>query len=47
MSMLCAQTPDLMAMLADADIHFLWHPSLSEESGAEAVAVLDRCLSGA
>ncbi|WP_230970934.1 NADH-quinone oxidoreductase subunit B family protein [Nitrogeniibacter aestuarii] len=46
MSMLCAETPDLLGMLADADIHFLWHPSLSEESGSEAVSVLDRCVSG-
>lgn len=46
MSLLCADTPDLMAMLADAGIEFLWHPSLSEASGEEAVALLQACASG-
>jgi len=46
MSLLCADTPDLMAMLADAGIEFLWHPSLSEASGEEAVVLLQACASG-
>lgn len=47
MSLLCAETPDLMGMLADARIDFLWHPSLSEASGREVVDLLEGCLSGA
>jgi ferredoxin hydrogenase small subunit len=46
MSLLCADTPDLMAMLADAGIHFLWHPSLSEASGEEAIELLQACARG-
>ncbi len=46
MSLLCADTPNLMAMLADAGIELLWHPSLSEASGEEAVALLEACAQG-
>lgn len=46
MSLLCAEAPDLAATLASADIRFLWHPTLSEETGAEALAVFERVLSG-
>ncbi|HEY0833901.1 MAG TPA: HupU protein [Azospirillum sp.] len=46
MSMLCAESPDLLSTLEGAGIRFLWHPSLSEETGAEAVAVFDAVLSG-
>ena len=33
---ICAEAPDLAATLASANIRFLWHPTLSEETGAEA-----------
>ncbi|MBT0959766.1 HupU protein [Denitromonas iodatirespirans] len=46
MSLLCADTPNLMATLADGGIDLLWHPSLSEASGAEAVALLEACERG-
>ncbi len=46
MSLLCADTPDFSAMLGSANIQLLWHPSLSLESGAEIVDVLERCIDG-
>ena len=47
MSLLCADTPNLMATLADSDIDLLWHPSLSEASGAAVTALLEACIAGA
>ena len=47
MSLLCADTPNLMATLADGDIDLLWHPSLSEASGAAVVDLLEACIAGA
>ncbi len=46
MSLLCADTPDFAAMLKSLDIHLLWHPSLSLESGSELLTLLDDCLEG-
>ncbi len=46
MSLLCADTRDLFGSLADAGIHLLWHPALSEATGAEALAVLQACADG-
>lgn len=46
MSLLCADARDLLGLLRDAGIHVLWHPSLSEESGGEALAVLEACARG-
>jgi ferredoxin hydrogenase small subunit len=46
MSLLCADTPDLYATLADAGIELLWHPALSQASGDEFAALLDRCVRG-
>ncbi|WP_029009281.1 HupU protein [Azospirillum halopraeferens] len=46
MSMLCAQSPDLPTLLEIAGIRLLWHPSLSEETGAEALALLDAVRTG-
>ena len=46
MSLLCAESPDLLATLEAGGISFLWHPSLSEASGAEAVAILESCIAG-
>lgn len=47
MSLLCAESPDLMHTLEGAGIHLLWHPSLSEQSGVEVRRLLERCVSGA
>ncbi|HYD68722.1 HupU protein [Azospirillum sp.] len=46
MSMLCAESPDLLSTFEGAGIRLLWHPSLSEETGAEAVGIFDTVLSG-
>lgn len=46
MSLLCADQRDLLGLLADAGIRILWHPSLSEESGAEALDLLSACAAG-
>ncbi|MGR7995927.1 NADH-quinone oxidoreductase subunit B family protein [Xanthobacter sp. ZOL 2024] len=46
MSLLCAEAPDLATTLGSAGIHMLWHPTLSEETGAEAVALFEAVLAG-
>jgi len=46
MSLLNAESPDLLSTLAAADINLLWHPSLSEETGSEVVAILQSILDG-
>ncbi|MDE2604336.1 MAG: HupU protein [Burkholderiales bacterium] len=46
MSLLCADTADFNALLEDAGIRLVWHPSLSLESGDEVLDVLQRCLDG-
>ncbi len=46
MSLLCAEVGDLPGMLASAGIRLLWHPSLSEETAEEALAVLEACADG-
>ncbi|TXT34979.1 MAG: hoxB [Comamonadaceae bacterium] len=46
MSLLCADTADFQGQLRQAGIHLLWHPSLSLETGQEALAVIQACLSG-
>ena len=46
MSLLCADARDLFGTLSDAGIHLLWHPALSEATGAEALAVLQACVDG-
>jgi len=40
LSLLGADAPDLLATLAAANVDVLWHPSLSEASGAEARTLL-------
>jgi uptake hydrogenase small subunit len=45
-SLLCSGSGDLLGTLADAGLHLLWHPSLSEASGAEALSLLRACASG-
>lgn len=47
MSLLCADTTDFSRMLADAGINLLWHPSLSLESGQDALDILRACRDGA
>jgi NiFe hydrogenase small subunit HydA len=46
MSLLCADANDLFGQLGDAGIEFLWHPSLSEASGADALALMADCAEG-
>lgn len=46
MSLLNAEGPDLVATLDAAGIDVLWHPSLSEASGLEVIALLQRLASG-
>jgi ferredoxin hydrogenase small subunit len=46
MSLLCADSADFHALLRDAGINLLWHPSLSLESGHEVRALLDDCIEG-
>ena len=46
MSLLCADTTDFPALLHDAGVELLWHPSLSLASGAELLQLLDDCLHG-
>ena len=46
LSLIGAEGPDLLTSLAAAGIEVLWHPSLSAETGREALAVLERVLSG-
>ncbi|MFC0159323.1 HupU protein [Mameliella alba] len=35
MSLLCAESPGVLDLLGDAGLSFLWHPALSEQTGAE------------
>ena len=46
MSLLCADSRDLPGLLGGAGIDLLWHPSLSECSLGEAVAVIEDCTAG-
>ena len=46
MSLLCHEPRQLFAVLRDAGLRLLWHPSLSEESGAEAIEILRACADG-
>lgn len=46
MSLLGAEGPDLITMLETVDIELLWHPSLSEQTGAEVRALLQRIIDG-
>lgn len=47
MSLLCAEAPNVLDTLAAVGIDLLWHPALSEASGGEVRALLDRIASGA
>jgi len=46
MSALAADDTGLLRALERFGIRLLWHPSLSEESGAEALAILEDCATG-
>lgn len=46
MSLLCADTADFPGLLKAGGIELLWHPSLSLDSGAELVALLEACRDG-
>ncbi len=46
MSLLCAESPGLLDTLANAGVELLWHPSLSEASGAEVITLLERLADG-
>ncbi|GAA4501033.1 NADH-quinone oxidoreductase subunit B family protein [Gluconacetobacter tumulicola] len=46
MSLLCTESPDLLTTLRGAGIELLWHPSLSERTGAEARDLFDDILCG-
>ncbi len=46
MSLLCSDHRDLLATLADAGICIKWHPSLSEQTGQEALELLQACEDG-
>jgi Ni,Fe-hydrogenase I small subunit len=46
LSLLNAEQPHLFAHLEHAGIRLLWHPSLSQESGAEALDILAACAEG-
>ena len=46
MSLLNAESPGLLDALDQAGIDILWHPTLSEETGGEATAILDAVADG-
>jgi len=46
LSLLCAESPGLLDTLEGAGIRLLWHPSLSEATGRDVVALLDRLVAG-
>jgi NiFe hydrogenase small subunit HydA len=46
MSLLCAENPGLLDTFANAGIELLWHPSLSETSGAAVITLLEQLVAG-
>lgn len=46
MSLLCAENPGVVDLLADAGIDFLWHPALSLATGAEVLPLLQAIADG-
>ena len=46
MALTCAEPPGLHARLAAFGIELLWHPSLSEASGSEVIALLEAIAAG-
>ncbi|WP_454454914.1 NADH-quinone oxidoreductase subunit B family protein [Thauera phenylacetica] len=46
MSLLCHDAGDVTGTLRAGGIELLWHPSLSEQTGAEALELLEACAEG-
>jgi len=46
MSLLGAESPDLLTSLSAAGIHLLWHPSLSESSDFDFLGLLEAIIAG-
>ena len=46
MSLRCAESPDLLTTLESAGLRLLWHPSLSEAGGADAVELIRQAAEG-
>lgn len=46
MSLLCAESPDLISTFEGANINLLWHPSFSEASGMEFLDLLESIIKG-
>lgn len=46
MSLLCAESPSVMDLLEGAGLKLLWHPALSEATGAEVRSLLSRVEAG-
>ncbi len=46
LSLIGAESPDFIASLEIAGIDILWHPSLSEATGSEAIGLIRRILAG-
>ena len=46
LSLLGAEAPDLLTSLEAAGIELLWHPALSEATGADLVAILEAVAAG-
>jgi uptake hydrogenase small subunit len=46
MSLLCSSVTDPFGALRGVGVELLWHPSLSEASGREALGVLSACAAG-
>lgn len=46
MSLLCSDSRDLFGTLEALGVRFLWHPTVSEESGAAVTRLMESCASG-
>ena len=46
LSLLCAESPDVLTALESAGIRLLWHPSISEASGDEFHSLLEQVSAG-
>ena len=44
LSLMCAESPDFITSLNSAGIHVLWHPALSETTGADFLNLLEQIL---
>jgi len=46
MSLMCAESPDMLTAFEAAGINILWHPALSVETGSEVTAIIDAIVEG-